>query len=85
MVLIAEANCLSFMQACAQIHIALWLLVPPLGSLFSVVSLDGMGMAQIAGLAVLPTVCIQIYKWVHDIMDDRKMARDKAKGKPGRK
>ena len=64
--------------------LALVLLVPPLGSLFSVVSLDGMGMAQIAGLAVLPTVCIQIYKWVHDIMDDRKMARDKAKGKPGR-
>lgn len=59
--------------------LALVLLVPPLQGLFSVVPLEGRGLLQIVGLAVLPTVGIQLYKVVRDLFEDGKKHRNKGK------
>ncbi len=40
------------------------LLVPPLQGLFSVVSLDAMALLTITGLAIIPTVLVQMYKLI---------------------
>ncbi len=42
------------------------LFVPGLNTLFQAVALDGVHIAQIVGLAVIPTLLIQIFKLIRD-------------------
>lgn len=55
--------------------LTLVLLVPPLQQLFSVAKLPGMGFAMIAGLALAPTVLIQLIKVIQDTVDKNKKAK----------
>ncbi|MBQ8148360.1 MAG: cation-translocating P-type ATPase [Lachnospiraceae bacterium] len=52
--------------------LVLVLLVPPLQNLFSVVPLSGKDFVEIVGLAMLPTILIQIYKWIRDLVEERR-------------
>lgn len=46
--------------------LVLVLIVPALQHLFSVVPMTGEGFLQVVGLAALPTLCIQLCKWICD-------------------
>lgn len=57
--------------AAGVLLLGLVLTIPPLQGLFSISGITGWVLLKITGLAILPTVCIQMIKMVREWKDSR--------------